>query len=83
MAWQPGESGNPTGRKAGCKNRLTLTREAIIEAGGIRQSEFRSLVNLMLTDESEEVAAKALELIRLAHRIAPKSQLSIALPDQE
>lgn len=75
--------GNPTGRKVGSKNRLTLTREAIIEAGGIRQSEFRSLVNLMLTDESEEVAAKALELIRLAHRIAPKSQLSIALPDQE
>lgn len=83
MTWQPGESGNPTGRKVGSKNRLTLTRLAIIEAGGIRQSEFKFLVNLMLTDESEEVAAKALELIRLAHRIAPKSQLSIALPDQE
>lgn len=74
MTWRPGESGNPTGRSVGSKNRLTLAREAIIEAGGIRH-EFRSLVNLMLTDKSEEVATHALKLIRSAHRIAsPKDQ---------
>ena len=75
MTWQPGESGNPTGRKVGSKNRLTLTREEIIKAGGIRRSEFRSLVKLMLTDQSEEVAVQALKLIRSAHRIAsPEDQ---------
>ena len=75
MTWRPGESGNPAGRSAGSKNRLTLAREAIIEAGGIRRSEFRMLVNLMLTDKSEEVAVQALKLIRSAHRIAsPEDQ---------
>lgn len=81
MAWQPGESGNPAGRKVGSKNRLTLTKEAILKTGGIRQSEFKALVSMMLTDESEAMAIECLKLIRFAHSSAPKTQLNIAIPD--
>lgn len=77
--WTKGQSGNPAGRKPGTPNKLTVTRQQILEVGGVNSDQFRALVTVMLTNPSFDLACEALRLVRLAHEIAPASQPCIAM----
>ena len=77
--WQKGQSGNPAGRKPGTKNKLTLTREEILEVGGVNSDQFKALVTVMLTNPSFDLACEALRLVRLAQEVAPTTQPCLAM----
>lgn len=77
--WEKGQSGNPAGRKPGTKNKLTVTREQILQVGGVNSDQFKALVTVMLTNPSFDLACEALRLVRLAHEVAPTTQPCLAM----
>ena len=77
--WQKGQSGNPAGRKPGVKNKLTVTRQQILEVGGVNSDQFKALVTVMLTNPSFDLACEALRLVRLAQEVAPAAQPCLAM----
>jgi len=77
MAFRPGQSGNPTGRAPGSKNKASLrTREGIwryiqqLATEGRDANPFTVLIHLMLDSDDEHIRLHA--ATALADRLLPK-----------
>ncbi|MBT3042959.1 MAG: hypothetical protein KME67_08885 [Candidatus Thiodiazotropha sp. (ex Codakia orbicularis)] len=86
MKFQPGQSGNPAGRRKGARNKRTALMKALQEHfGGVRQAEAEQKFWALVLNAATKGDASCLSLI--AQRLQPPTKpqtplLSIDLPDE-